>query len=69
MTLVRPEYYENDEDAKQELSGKAELIIAKQRNGPTGEVPLTFLKQYTRFESRADKSSGFVLNFVTSGRL
>jgi replicative DNA helicase len=40
--LVRPEYYENDEDAKQELSGKAELIIAKQRNGPTGEVPLTF---------------------------
>ena len=52
--LVRPEYYENDEDAKQELSGKAELIIAKQRNGPTGEVPLTFLKQYTRFESRAE---------------
>jgi hypothetical protein len=40
--LVRPEYYENDEDAKQELSGKAELIIAKQRNCPTGEVPLTF---------------------------
>ena len=53
--LVRPEYYENDEDTKQEHSGKAELIIAKQRNGPTGEVPLTFLKQYTRFESRADK--------------
>jgi replicative DNA helicase len=53
--LVRPECYENDEDAKQELSGKAELIIAKQRNGPTGEVPMTFLKQYTRFASRADK--------------
>ena len=29
-------------------------VIAKQRNGPTGEVPLTFLKQYTRFESRAE---------------
>jgi replicative DNA helicase len=28
------------------------LIIAKQRNGPTGDVPLTFLKQYTRFETR-----------------
>ena len=52
--LVRPEYYENDDEAKQELSGVAELIIAKQRNGPTGEVPLTFLKQFTRFESRAD---------------
>jgi len=28
------------------------LIIAKQRNGPTGEVPLTFLKEYARFQSR-----------------
>jgi replicative DNA helicase len=52
--LVRPEFYETNEKAKQELSGVAELIIAKQRNGPTGEVPLTFSKQYTRFESRAE---------------
>jgi replicative DNA helicase len=26
------------------------LLIAKQRNGPTGDIPLTFLKAYTRFE-------------------
>jgi replicative DNA helicase len=51
--LVRPEYYETDEDAKQEKAGEAELIIAKQRNGPTGDVPLTFLKEFTRFENRA----------------
>ena len=51
--LVRAEYYETDEDAKQEKAGEAELIIAKQRNGPTGEVPLTFLKEFTRFENRA----------------
>ena len=51
--LVRPEYYEIDEDARQECAGEAELIIAKQRNGPTGEVTLTFLKQYTRFENRS----------------
>jgi replicative DNA helicase len=51
--LVRPEYYETDDEAKLERAGEAELIIAKQRNGPTGDVPLTFLKQYTRFESRA----------------
>jgi replicative DNA helicase len=50
--LVRPEYYETDDEAKQERAGEAELIIAKQRNGPTGDVPLTFLKQYTRFETR-----------------
>jgi replicative DNA helicase len=49
--LVRPEYYATDED-RQENAGEAELIIAKQRNGPTGEIPLIFLKQYTRFESR-----------------
>jgi replicative DNA helicase len=29
------------------------LLIAKQRNGPTGPVPLTFMRQYTRFESRS----------------
>jgi replicative DNA helicase len=34
--------------------GKAEIIIGKQRNGPIGKVTLTFLGQYTRFESFAD---------------
>jgi replicative DNA helicase len=51
--LVRPELYEEDEEARQEKSGEAELIIAKQRNGPVGEIPLTFLKEFTRFEDRA----------------
>jgi len=51
--LVRPEMYEEDEDARLEKSGEAELIIAKQRNGPVGEIPLTFLKEFTRFEDRA----------------
>jgi replicative DNA helicase len=50
--LYRPEYYAEDEDEKAECSGEAELIIAKQRNGPTGEVPLTFLKEFMRFETR-----------------
>src|SRR6058998_1178013 len=51
--LVRPEIYEEDEEARVEKAGEAELIIAKQRNGPVGEIPLTFLKEYTRFETRA----------------
>jgi replicative DNA helicase len=51
--LVRAEYYETDDDAKQEKAGEAELIVAKQRNGPTGDVKLTFLKEFTRFETRA----------------
>ena len=36
-----------------ERVGEAELIIAKQRNGPTGDVALTFRKEFTRFEDRA----------------
>ncbi len=52
--LVRSEVYEDDAEAKQEISGEAELIIAKQRNGPIGDIPLSFLKEFTRFEDRAD---------------
>src|SRR5213593_2789658 len=51
--LVRPEFYEEDEETRVEKAGEAELIIAKQRNGPVGEIPLTFLKEFTRFETRA----------------
>lgn len=35
--------------------GKTELIIGKHRNGPTGSVPLTFIREYTRFENYADE--------------
>ena len=33
--------------------GKAEIIVAKQRNGPTDTIRLAFVKQYTRFENLA----------------
>ncbi len=42
-------YYPDKEDNK----GQAELIVSKQRNGPTGKVPMTFLHAYTRFEEAA----------------
>jgi replicative DNA helicase len=51
--LVRPEVYADDDQDKAAKEGEATLIIAKQRNGPTGDVLLTFLKEYTRFEDRA----------------
>jgi replicative DNA helicase len=51
--LVRQEYYADTDEEKDETEGKADLIIAKQRNGPTGDVPLTFIKEFTRFEDRA----------------
>lgn len=56
--LVREEYYADNDEDKQEAEGKATLIIAKQRNGPVGDVPLTFLKEFTRFEDRADAPAG-----------
>jgi replicative DNA helicase len=45
--IYREELY-NPTDENQ---GTAELIIGKQRNGPTGSVPLAFLKEFTRFEN------------------
>ena len=48
LFVYRPEVYESD-PAKRD--GKAEIIIAKQRNGPTGSIDLAFLSECTRFES------------------
>ncbi|HEX6322180.1 MAG TPA: replicative DNA helicase [Vicinamibacterales bacterium] len=52
MFIHRQEMYDR-EQTKPEDQGIAELIIGKQRNGPTGSVTLTFLKQFTRFENYA----------------
>ncbi len=53
LLLVRSEIYEEDDEKKQQEKGKADIIIAKQRNGPTGEVTLAFLSEFTRFENLA----------------
>ena len=45
--IYREDYYKQTE----ENQGLAELIIAKQRNGPTDTVRLAFLKEFTRFEN------------------
>ena len=47
--IFRPEVYKPE---RQDLRGAAELILAKQRNGPTGIVKMVFLKHCTRFENR-----------------
>jgi replicative DNA helicase len=53
--IYRPEYYIIDKSSEeaQKTKGYAEVIIAKQRNGPTGRVATTFIEEYTRFENRA----------------
>jgi replicative DNA helicase len=47
MLIFREEMYERTP----ENENKAEIIVAKQRNGPTGSVELAFLKQFTRFDN------------------
>lgn len=49
--IHREEYYNREDE---DLKGKAEIIIAKQRNGPTGSVMLAYMADYTRFENLAD---------------
>ncbi len=55
MFIYRDDYY--NKDSKE--PSVAEIIIAKQRNGPTGTVKLTFLKPITKFESYAGASSDY----------
>jgi replicative DNA helicase len=56
LLLYREEYYYPERD---EAKGKAEVIIAKQRNGPTGSVQLAFRSQVMRFENLAQRPGGY----------
>ncbi|MGA0845216.1 MAG: replicative DNA helicase [Luteolibacter sp.] len=51
--LYRSAYYAENEEEKEAEAGKAELVLAKNRNGETGYVPLTFIDDLMRFESGA----------------
>ena len=53
--IHREEYYDRENE---DLKGKAEIIIAKQRNGPTGSIQLAYLADYTRFENLQHGDSG-----------
>ena len=54
MFVYREEYYVRHDDPRYpEVEGQADIIIAKQRNGPTGTCKLSFVKDYVRFENAA----------------
>lgn len=52
MFVHREEYYHTAEEREQ-FAGQAEVIVAKQRNGPVGEVDLVWRKEFTRFANPA----------------
>ncbi|HEV2420271.1 MAG TPA: replicative DNA helicase [Candidatus Acidoferrales bacterium] len=56
LFINRPSFYKTD--LPQEERAKCELIIAKQRNGPTGSLDFVFLDRHTRFEQAAPDSFG-----------
>lgn len=49
--IFREEVYKPD---REDLRGLAELLLSKQRNGPTGKVNLVFLREFTKFENRTN---------------
>lgn len=51
--LYRTAYYAEDQEEKEAKAGEAELVLAKNRNGETGHIPLTFIAELMRFESGA----------------
>jgi replicative DNA helicase len=51
--LYRSAYYAENEEERKEEEGKAELLLAKNRNGETGPIPLTFIAPLMRFETGA----------------
>jgi replicative DNA helicase len=64
LFLHRPGYYKPDEP---ELKGWADVIVAKQRNGPTGSVKLAFKKECTRFADIADEYDDYDEHFEGMG--
>ncbi len=61
LFIFREDVYKRtaDEGEPGEPGGKTELIIGKQRNGPTGNVPVVFLKPYARFENYSAREGEF----------
>lgn len=53
--IHRPEYYDREDESKR---GVAEIMVAKHRNGPTGDVELVFNREYTRFDNLSSREEG-----------
>jgi len=66
MFVHREEYYHKREDAEEMgIRGQAEIMIAKQRNGPVGDVKLAWIGEYTLFANLAEADPGAYAEFTS----
>jgi replicative DNA helicase len=59
----REEFYQTNEEDRERVKGQADLMVRKQRNGPTGDVKLTWLHEFTRFENWQQPEYGEFTDF------
>ena len=55
MFVHREEYFQTNEEDREQVRGEADLLVRKQRNGPTGDVKLAWLHEFTRFRNFSQK--------------
>jgi replicative DNA helicase len=56
MFVHREEYYMSNEEDRERVRGEADLLVRKQRNGPTGDVKLAWIHDFTRFRNFSHKT-------------
>ena len=62
MFVHRDEYYQTNDEDKARVAGQADILVAKQRNGPVGDVKVAWLQDYTRFENLARSTEEYDFN-------
>ena len=56
VLVHREEYYQTNEEDRERVKGQAEIIVAKQRNGPTDDIKLLWQHEHTRFVNLEQRS-------------
>ncbi len=67
MFVHREEYYKSTDEERELVKGQADLMVRKQRNGPTGDIKLTWLHEFTRFENFQQPEYGDFSSFGPDG--